>query len=236
MHRLFFFFKDHWVKRTNERTDERTYECARRFFWEKRSLKRLISNWKLRRSTFIMLTSVVHVPHVISTAVKRRARAQWVDIMAANYREIQNTFSKSQKIKQFLERKALNVEHLWENSCLFTILWLYRLVLCFVTVFLAKLSYELRFELIQIFKALTTGCDVGFCVWPLWTCDILTQEIQVQETLPVILAEGGHGDDLGKSSGPFWWQNIISVKPLLVSMPQLHNGNYSHDTTLYWLK
>ena len=32
--------------------------------------------------------------------------------MAANYREIQNTFSKRQKIKQFLEREALNVEYL----------------------------------------------------------------------------------------------------------------------------
>ena len=60
---------------------------------------------------------------------------------------------------------------------LFVYLWLYRLVLCFVTVFPAKLSYELRsvndlnmFELIQIFKALTAGCDVGFCVWPRWTC------------------------------------------------------------------
>ena len=55
---------------------------------------------------------------------------------------------------------------------LFVYLSLYRLILCFVTVFLAKLSYELRFrirfELIQIFKALTTGCDVGFCVWPRW--------------------------------------------------------------------
>ena len=29
-------------------------------------------------------------------------------------------------------------------------------------------SFRKLFELIQIFKALTTGCDVGFCVWPLW--------------------------------------------------------------------
>ena len=38
--------------------------------------------------------------------------------MAANYQEIQNTFSKSQKIKQFLER--VNVEYLGKSSCLFT--------------------------------------------------------------------------------------------------------------------
>ena len=40
--------------------------------------------------------------------------------MAANYQEIQNTFAKSQKIKQFLEREALNIEYLWKSSCLFT--------------------------------------------------------------------------------------------------------------------
>ena len=64
---------------------------------------------------------------------------------------------------------------------LFVYLWLNRLVLCFVTVFPAKLSYELRsvnalnmFELIQIFKAVTAGCDVGFCVWPRWRCHIFT--------------------------------------------------------------
>ena len=42
-------------------------------------------------------------------------------------------------------------------------------VLCFVTVFLAKFSQNglrlvTRFELIQIFKEMITGCDVGFCV------------------------------------------------------------------------
>ena len=38
--------------------------------------------------------------------------------MVANYREIQNTFSKNQKIKQFLEREALNVRHLWKKKSL----------------------------------------------------------------------------------------------------------------------
>ena len=55
---------------------------------------------------------------------------------------------------------------------LFVYLWPYRLVLCFVTVFPAKLSYKLRsvnaLNWYRFFKALTTGCDVGFCVWPLW--------------------------------------------------------------------
>ena len=50
----------------------------------------------------------------------QRACAISADLMAANYRGIQNTFSKSQKIKQFLERGALNVEYLWKGSGLFT--------------------------------------------------------------------------------------------------------------------
>ena len=78
--------------------------------------------------------------------------------MVANYCEIQNTFSKSQKIKQFLEREALNVEYLWKSSSLFTS----DLIASYfvLSLFLAKLSYELR----SVNKALTTGCDVGFCV------------------------------------------------------------------------
>ena len=63
--------------------------------------------------------------------------------MAANDWEIQNTFAKSQKIKQFLEREALNVEYLWKSSCLFTSDFIAS-YFSFVTVFLAKLSYELR--------------------------------------------------------------------------------------------
>ena len=65
--------------------------------------------------------------------------------MAANYREIQNTFSKGQKIKQFefLERDALNVEYLWKSYCLFTSDFI---ASCFVLslYFPAKLSYELH--------------------------------------------------------------------------------------------
>ena len=56
----------------------------------------------------------------IHSGQTQRACAIWADLMAANYREIQNTFSKSQKIKQFLETEALNVEYLWKCSCLFT--------------------------------------------------------------------------------------------------------------------
>ena len=41
--------------------------------------------------------------------------------MAANYKGIQNTSSTSQKIKQFLEREALNVEFLF----------VYRFLLCY---------------------------------------------------------------------------------------------------------
>ena len=55
---------------------------------------------------------------------------------------------------------------------LFVYLWLYRLVLCFVTAFAAKLSYELRsvndLNWYRFFKAMTGGCDVGFYVWPRW--------------------------------------------------------------------
>ena len=72
------------------------------------------------------------------------ACAIWAHLLAANYREIQNTVSKGQNwIKPLLRKEALNVEYLWK-SYYFVYLWLYRLVLCFVAVFLAKLSYELR--------------------------------------------------------------------------------------------
>ena len=66
-----------------------------------------------------------------------------IDTMPANYREIQSNASKSQKVKQFLEREARNVEYLWKSSyhCLPLI---NRLVLCFATVYLAEPSYELR--------------------------------------------------------------------------------------------
>ena len=39
--------------------------------------------------------------------------------MGTNYREIQITFSNSEKIKQFLKRETLNVEYPWKSSCLF---------------------------------------------------------------------------------------------------------------------
>ena len=66
-----------------------------------------------------------------------------IDTMPANYQEIQSNVSKSQKVKQFLEREARNVEYLWKSSyqCLPLI---NRRVLCFATVYLAEPSCELR--------------------------------------------------------------------------------------------
>ena len=89
---------------------------------------------------------------------------------------------------------------------LFVYLWLYRLVLCFVTVFLAKLSNELRsvdalnmFELIQIFKALTAGCDVGFCVWPRWNIAPLTQILRLSK----------QSDSLPLEDRSDWYGNLV---------------------------
>ena len=49
---------------------------------------------------------------IIHSGQMQRACTIWTDLMTANYWEIQNTFSKRQKITQFLEREALNVEYL----------------------------------------------------------------------------------------------------------------------------
>ena len=87
--------------------------------------------------------------------------------MEANYREIQNTVLKRQKIKQFLEGEALNVEYLWKSSCLFTSDFIASSALfchCVSSIDFLRTSLRKRFELTQIFKTLTTGCDVGFCV------------------------------------------------------------------------
>ena len=70
----------------------------------------------------------------------QHACAIWADLMAANYREIQNTVSKSQKTKPLLEREALNIEYLRTSSYLF--ISDFRLVLCFVTVFLVMFWNE----------------------------------------------------------------------------------------------
>ena len=53
-------------------------------------------------------------------------------------------------------------------------LWLCRHVLYFVASCISsnaflRTSRCKRFELIQFFKAQATGCDVRFCVWPLWS-------------------------------------------------------------------
>ena len=79
--------------------------------------------------------------------------------MVANYRETRNAR------KQFLEREALNVICGKVPVCL-------PLTLSPRTLFCHRISSKAflltslrkRFELIQIFKALTTGCNVGFCV------------------------------------------------------------------------
>ena len=57
---------------------------------------------------------------MIHSGQTQRACSISADLMAANYRGIEHTFSKRQKIKQLLEREALNVEYLWNSSCLFT--------------------------------------------------------------------------------------------------------------------
>ena len=86
--------------------------------------------------------------------------------MAANYQEIQNTFSKRQKMKQLLEKEVLNVEYLWKNSCLFTSDFIasYFVLSLYSSKSFLRTSLRKRFQLIQIFKAPTTGCDVGFPV------------------------------------------------------------------------
>ena len=85
--------------------------------------------------------------------------------MAENYQEIQNTFSKRQKIKQLLEKEALKVEYLWKNSCLFTdFIASYFVLSLYSSKSFSRTSLRRRFELIQIFKAPTTGCDEGFPV------------------------------------------------------------------------
>ena len=61
------------------------------------------------RAGLLYLSERASGPHSGQT---HYACAIWADLMAANYREIQNTFSKRQKIKQFLEREALNVGYL----------------------------------------------------------------------------------------------------------------------------
>ena len=100
-----------------------------------------------------------------STAVKRSASAQYEQIQ---WRQITGKFKTlfQKKIKQFLEREALNVEFLWRSSSLFTsdfIASYFGLSLHSSKASL-RISLRKRFELIQIFKALTTGCDVGFYV------------------------------------------------------------------------
>ena len=84
--------------------------------------------------------------------------------MAANYREIQNTFRKSQKIKQFLEREALNISICGKVPVCLPLTLSPRTLFCHCVSSKAFLRTSLRkrFELIQIFKAQTTGCDVVF--------------------------------------------------------------------------
>ena len=86
--------------------------------------------------------------------------------MEANYRDFQNAFTKSQKVKQFMERETLNVEYPWKSSCLFTSNLSPRTLFfhCISSKAFLRTSLGKRFELIQISKALTTECDVRFCV------------------------------------------------------------------------
>ena len=78
--------------------------------------------------------------------------------------EIQNTCSKRQKIKQFLEREALNVEYLWKVPVCLPLTLSPRTLFCHCISSKAFLRTSLRkrFEVIQIFKAQTAGREVGF--------------------------------------------------------------------------
>ena len=70
----------------------------------------------------------------------------------------QNTFKKS-KDKAVPGKRSF--EYLWKSSCLLLPSTLF--CHCISSkAFLRLTSLGKRFELIQIFKALTTGCDVGF--------------------------------------------------------------------------
>ena len=105
----------------------------------------------------------------------QRAYAIWADVMAANCREIQYTFAKSLKINQLLEREALTLS-VYGNVPVCLPLTLSPRTLschCISSKAFLRTSLHKRFELRQIFKALTTGCDVGFCFWPLWTLRLL---------------------------------------------------------------
>ena len=78
------------------------------------------------------------------------------------------TVSKSREIRPLLEREALNVEHkiCGKVSICLPLTLLPRTLFChFISsnVFF-RTSLRKRFELTQIFKALTTGYDVGFNV------------------------------------------------------------------------
>ena len=57
-------------------------------------------------------------------------------IWCSTMKYMAKTFSKSQKIKQFLEKEALSIYGK------VPVCYRLELVLCFVTVFLAKLSYD----------------------------------------------------------------------------------------------
>ena len=86
--------------------------------------------------------------------------------MAANYREIQNTFSKSQKISSSWKEKLQTLSIGGKVPVRLPLALSPRTLFCHCISSQAFLQTSLRkrFELIQIFKAQTTGFDVGFCV------------------------------------------------------------------------
>ena len=89
------------------------------------------------------------------------------DLLPENYREItKKTVSKSQKIKPFWKEKLLTFR-IWGNSkvpigLLLTLSPRTLFCHCISSNDFSPTSLQKRSELIQIFKAIATGCEVGF--------------------------------------------------------------------------
>ena len=96
-----------------------------------------------------------------STAVKRSARPQY----QSRHNMTRFAVPKSQKIKPLMKKEALTLSICGKVPIYLPLTLSNIAPFCFVTVF-SRTSFCKHFELIQIFKALATGCDVGFCVWP----------------------------------------------------------------------
>ena len=94
------------------------------------------------------------------------ACAIWPDLLPANYQEIQKLF-------QTVKDKAITGKRGYKRRVsVKKFLFVYRLTLsprtllcyCISSNAFLRTSFRERFELIQNFKGLATGCDVGYCV------------------------------------------------------------------------